>query len=412
MSIGYFLYKISTQSYFKLIQLIAPFHERAGKLYRGQLNPILIDPKATNQKRLWLHVASLGEFEQAKPVLIALKNHLPQLQIVVSFFSPSGYENRKNDGIIDYAMYLPFESRKNVQIVIDNINPDWVIWVKYDFWIDYLNEIYNRKIPLYLIAALFNPNQYYFKFPGNFHLKIFKQFTQIFTQNIKSSTLLANFKIKSVIAGDPRFDNVNQLKSSQQDLSILDSFWNNSPLIVCGSTYRKEEKAIACVQKSIKLEFKYIIAPHFVDEKHVNEIAMLFPHALRYSAIKKGQDLSTIQTIIIDNIGLLAQLYRKATIAIVGGGFKKGGLHNILEATIHGIPVLFGPQINRFPEALELVANKSAYVFQDAQSLLKQIEHIYPNRISMISENASIFMNKHLGSGEAIAKAILADIKH
>ncbi len=411
MSIGYILYKISTKSYFKLVQLIAPFHERAGKLYYGQKSPIQIAAKENNDKRLWIHVASLGEFEQAKPVLNELKKSIPNLKIIASFFSPSGYENRKDDPLIDIAIYLPFESKTQAKLLLDKINPDLVIWVKYDFWVDYLNEIYHRKIPVYLIAALFRPQQYYFKFPGKFHLRVFKQFTQIFTQNNSSSVLLAKNNIRSVCTGDPRFDNVYQLKTVHKEIPLLNSLWNQIPVIICGSTYAIEEKIIEKFQKSTPQYFKYIIAPHFIDKHHINEMKILFPHALLYSTIAKNQDLSSIQTIIIDNIGILPHLYHKANIAIIGGGFKKGGLHNILEASVHGIPVLFGPKIERFPEALELLTNQSAFIFKDAISLQEEIHSIFPSQIETIKVNTTRCMNKHLGTCKVIADSILFDLR-
>jgi 3-deoxy-D-manno-octulosonic-acid transferase len=411
MSIGYLLYKLSTRSYFKFIQLIAPFHERAGKLYYGQKTPIQIAAKEKNEKRLWIHVASLGEFEQAKPVLLELKRCLPNLNIIVSFFSPSGYENRKNETIIDYAIYLPFESKKQAKLVLDHINPDIVIWVKYDFWVDYLSEIFLRKIPVYLIAALFRSQQHYFKFPGNFHLTLFEQFTQIFTQNNSSSALLAKYNIKSICTGDPRFDNVYQLKSAHEHFPLLNSFWNQIPVIVCGSTYAVEENIIQKFQQTTSEHFKYIIAPHFVDKQHIKELKRIFPDAIVYSSIDNKQDLSGIQTVIIDNIGILPHLYHKASIAIIGGGFKKGGLHNILEASIHGIPVLIGPKINRFPEALELIANNSAFIFKDANSLLSLIEKIYPSNLGSIKEKTVKYMDNHLGTCKMIADSILYDLK-
>lgn len=411
MSIGYILYKISTRSYFKIIQLIAPINERAGILFRGQQMPINIEKKQNNELRLWLHVASLGEFEQAKPVLVELKKNIPQLKIIATFFSPSGYENRKNDVTIDAAFYLPFENKKNVDSVLNVLNPDLVIWVKYDFWIDYLNAIHQKKIPLYLIAAQFRANQIYFKFPGNFHLDLFKKFTQIFTQNQASSNLLKQFGIESTYTGDPRYDNVFSLKNQKKELPLLDSFYTDLPVVICGSTYLVEEKIIAEFKTHSKKEYKFIIAPHFIDSKHIETIQSLFPDAIKYSEIKENQSLEKTQTVIIDNIGILAHLYQKANIAIVGGGFKQGGLHNILEAAVCEIPVLFGPKTEEFPEANELINYKIAFTFNNSNELQEHLDSLNPSRIVEIKLNATQFIQAHLGASKNISKSILNKLK-
>ena len=407
MSLGYSLYKVSTRSYFKLIHLISPFNKRANALMNGQKQSITIEPKTSNEIRLWLHVASLGEFEQAKPVLKLLKSQIPNLKIFTSFFSPSGYENRKNDLILDYAFYLPFERKKHINKTINMIDPDLVIWVKYDFWIDYLNEIHLRKIPLFLIAAQFNSKQYYFKYPGNFHLAIFKKFTKIFTQNQASTDLLKVHDIESICTGDPRYDNVFRIKNEKQEIEKLNSFWNGKPVIVCGSTYLIEEQMIAKIRAQFQNKYKFIIAPHFIDTDHIESISKLFPEAVKYSDINPNiENINSIDTIIIDNIGLLVYLYQKADIAIVGGGFKSGGLHNILEAAVHGIPVIFGPKIERFPEAIALISNHIGFKFSNAEELENIILELTDQRNHQIKENANQFILKNLGTSELICKNI------
>ncbi len=412
MSLGYFLYKVSTRSYFKLIRLIAPFNKRANALMNGQKQAITIEPKTTNEIRLWLHVASLGEFEQAKPVLKILKSNIPNLKILTSFFSPSGYENRKDDPIIDYAFFLPFEHKRKVSTIINLLDPDFAIWVKYDFWIDYLNEIHQRNIPLFLIAAQFNSKQYYFKYPGNFQIKTFKKFTKIFTQNQTSCDILKKHGIESISTGDPRYDNVFRIKNEKQEIENLNSFWNGKPVIVCGSTYLIEEQMIAKIRNQFQNKYKFIIAPHFIDSDHIESISKLFPEAVKYSEINPNSDnLNSIDTIIIDNIGLLVYLYQKADIAIVGGGFKSGGLHNILEAAVNEIPVLFGPKIDRFPEAIELVSNKIGFQFSNSDELAAFIKLLTDKNNAQIQEKAKQFILKNLGASEAICKNILGYMK-
>jgi len=407
MSLGYSLYKVSTRSYFKLIHLIAPFNKRAKALMNGQKQSITIEPKTSNETRLWLHVASLGEFEQAKPVLELLKLEIPNLKILTSFFSPSGYENRKNDPIIDYAFYLPFERKKHINKTINMIDPDFVIWVKYDFWIDYLNAIQGRNIPIFLIAAQFNSKQYYFKYPGNFHLATFKKFTKIFTQNQASTDLLKVHEIESICTGDPRYDNVYRIKNEKREIEFLRKFWNEKPVIVCGSTYLIEEQMIAKIRAKYQNKYQFIIAPHFIDSNHVDEILKNFPGAIKYSEIKNSKgDFISSDTIIVDNIGILAYLYQYAAIAIIGGGFKSGGLHNILEAAVNEIPVLFGPKIERFPEAIALISNHIGFKFSNAEELENLILELTDQRNHLIKENAKEFILKNLGASQAICKTI------
>jgi 3-deoxy-D-manno-octulosonic-acid transferase len=407
-----FYYSIATKGFITAAKLISPLNARAKALIDSRKTEIKPPAKKKNEIRLWLHVASLGEFEQARPVLEILKFEIPNLTIFTSFYSPSGYENRHNDSLIDYAFYLPFDSKKSAKQLIAKINPDFAIWVKYDFWIHYLNELYKHKIPCFLIAALFRENQIYFKKVGENFIDVFKKFESISCQNKESAALLSKFGIKKVeVNGDPRIDNVIKLKSRNNQLPIIQQFKGEHKLIVIGSAYKIEiETIVEFLNENPQL--KCIVAPHFVDSININEISKLIPNSTLYSNFERNQN-GNFQTLIIDSIGKLAMTYQYANFAFIGGGFSNGGLHNILEAIVHGIPICFGPKISRFPEAVQLIDLNLANIVSNKQEFNLWLNTFIQNKIKQENRNQELenWMNENSGAAARTAADILKRIK-
>ena len=358
--LGYISYVFGTQAYFLLVKFIAPYNKRAKLLIEAQHKAWqLIDkiPHQASDYTIWFHVSSLGEFEQGKPLMIALKEAMPPCKIIVSFFSPSGFLAKEKDSSADYIIYLPFESKKNAQRFIQTIQPKLAIWVKYDFWHQYLYELNQQHIPVFLIAAQFRAKQVFFKKWAVFQRSTLAMFTHIFCQNQSSQNLLNQFNItQHSLSGDNRYDRVKDYASKLEDIPYIEAFKNNTSTLILGSSYKEEESLLAYSLFKLSDPLKIIIAPHFVDEKRLAEIEENFPHkTIRYSKVSDQTNFQEYTILIMDSIGFLARLYRYGDLALVGGGFWENGLHNSLEPCAFGMPIAFGPKLRRFPEAQELV---------------------------------------------------------
>jgi 3-deoxy-D-manno-octulosonic-acid transferase len=363
--LGHFLYWVGTKLYFILVQLFAPFNHRAKDLLDGQKGLIKHIQKAENehqQKCVWFHVSSLGEFEQGRPVMEALKAKYPQYRLVVTIFSPSGYHARKNDSLCDAVYFLPFESKKNAELLVQTFKPVAAVWVKYDFWFAYLHALNNHHIPTFLIAAQFRPTQIFFKPFGVFKRDLLKLFTHIFCQNQSSLSLLHSINIhQSTVSGDNRFDRVFQTTLHKEPVPFVSDFCKDSFILIAGSSYAIEENMLLSIDWN-QTNKKLIIAPHFVQEARIVEIEKKFgDKCVRYSSIQQIGSVPVHKNIlIIDSIGWLSKLYQYAHAAFIGGGFVENGLHNCLEAAAFGMPICFGPKLKRFPEAQLLVQEKIA----------------------------------------------------
>ena len=363
--IGYFLYVISINSFFLLLQIIAPFNKRAKQFVNGRRNifsHISQALKGDTRKSIWFHVASLGEFEQARPVIEKLKIEFPSHKYIVTIFSPSGYEIRKNDSVADFIFYLPNDSNKNAKKLIALLNPELAFWVKYDFWFFYLNELKKQNIPTFLIDASFHSKQVYFKKYAVFYKNILSNFNYIFTQNKSSKTLLESIDILNVqTTGDTRFDRVYNALQVTENVDLINQFKGGNLLLVLGSSYELEVQLLAnylAKYKSQKL--KIIIAPHFVFEDQLAAIeSILSKQIIRFSKANATL-IANCDSLLIDNIGMLSKIYKYADISFIGGGFKPKGLHNILEAATFGNAIIFGNELDYFPEAIEFVKNEAA----------------------------------------------------
>ncbi|HUH26354.1 MAG TPA: glycosyltransferase N-terminal domain-containing protein, partial [Flavobacterium sp.] len=327
---------------------------------------ILKEKIASTKEYIWFHVASLGEYEQGLPVMEAFKQQYPQYKIVLTFFSPSGYEIRKNNAIADITLYLPLDTQKNVKQFLDLIQPKMVFFIKYEFWPNYLNALKKRNIPTYLISGIFRENQLFFKPYGGFYRKALKTFEHFFVQNENSKNLLQSIGFSNItVHGDTRFDRVAQIVERVQPLHFVEQFKNNTITIVIGSSWIDDENVYLPYLNSSE-NIKWIIAPHLIKEEEISRlIAKIDKKAIRYTHYNET-DLQTADVFIIDTIGILTQIYAYADIAYVGGAFKTG-LHNILEPATYGIPVVIGPKYEKFQEAKDLVALGSCLVIHSTE---------------------------------------------
>lgn len=361
---------------------------------------------------IWMHAASLGEYEQGLPVLEKLKENFLEHKILITFFSPSGYENViKKKHIADVICYLPFDRKKEVKEFVSTFNTEIFFTVKYDYWYNLLNELRNQGTKIYVVSALFYETQVFFKPYGNWFVSQLKKNIDWFFHQTKHSTALAkSIGLKnSSTAGDTRFDRVKKLKSQDNFVEFIEEFKQNQKAIIFGSSWETEERLAEIISKKNQ-KVKLIIAPH--DLKRVDNLKKIFPEAILYSEVK-NTEISTIlnsQILIIDSIGLLSKLYSYGDIAIVGGGFHSKGLHNILEAATFGRPVLFGNQYMKNPEADEIIAQNGGEAFEDEYfaapfilNLLKDEENL-----KKMGFNAKNFVDSQPNSTEIILKKMLA----
>ena len=367
-----FLYQLSIFLYGLLLRLIAPFHPKA-KLWVAGRKGLLKRIEQTvekGQEYIWFHFASLGEFEQGRAVMEQIKAKYPNEKIIVTFFSPSGYEIRKNTALADYVFYLPEDTARNAERFVELINPKFAVFTKYEYWYFYFRALKRRQIRLLMISAIFRDNQLFFKQYARFYRNILKLVSYFFTQNMESVHLLKWIGISNAgLAGDTRFDRVVELPKEHKDIPEVKAFANNHPVLVAGSTWPADEDLLKELLEKHKT-WKMVLAPHEIHEEHILQIMKLFPNALRFSQFKTYAESQIAQApvLIIDNIGMLSSLYVFGQIAYIGGGFGVG-IHNTLEAATYGIPVVFGPKNEKFQEAKDLIEIGAGFSISNAEEL-------------------------------------------
>ncbi|RRA92041.1 3-deoxy-D-manno-octulosonic acid transferase [Paenimyroides viscosum] len=335
---------------------------------RKQSFAVLENQIDKNQEYIWFHVASLGEYEQGLPVMEEIKAQYPEYKLLLTFFSPSGFEIRKNNKIADITIYLPLDTKQNVKRFLDIVQPKMVFFIKYEFWPNYLYELKNRNIPTYLISGIFRKNQLFFKWYGGFYRKALQSFDHFFVQNDASAQLLKSIDFNnSTVNGDTRFDRVAQIVERAQPLDFIADFKNNTTTIVIGSSWVDDE-AIYLPYLNNSENVKLIIAPHNIKEEEITRlISKIDKKTVRFTNYKT-EELKNADVFIIDTIGILTQIYAYADIGYVGGAFKTG-LHNILEPATYGTPVVIGPKYSKFQEAKDLVALGSCLVVHNTEEL-------------------------------------------
>jgi 3-deoxy-D-manno-octulosonic-acid transferase len=328
---------------------------------------------------IWMHCSSLGEFEQGRPVLEGLRRQTPECRIVLSFFSPSGYETKKDYKGADHIFYLPLDARQPARQFIDLVKPTLVLWVKYDYWYYFLVELKKRNIPVLLISGVFREDQPFFRWYGRLHRYMLECFTYLFVQTEISKRLLGALGLSENVgvSGDTRFDRVIEIAEAGGSLPLIDAWCGDRPVIVAGSTWEEDEEEIDHYANTHP-EIRFLIAPHEIDEDRLREVEQLFRHSIRFSVWERqaggiggggGSGMAgwpQPNVLIIDNIGMLSRLYKYATIAYVGGGFGDDGVHNVLEAAVYGRPVLYGPVIEKYIEAVELTESGGGIVIDSA----------------------------------------------
>lgn len=354
------LYRFFLQLYPFFIRLVSPFNRKAKFWIKGRKRVFERMQEVINHAHpsIWIHCASLGEFEQGRPVIEKIRHEYTSYKILLTFFSPSGYEVRKNYNGADYVFYLPMDSRKNAFQFFEIARPNLILFVKYEFWFYYLWEAKKRNIPLLLISGIFRKSQPFFSKYGYFYRSLLSCFTHFFVQNEESYSLLKLIGLEKdvTITGDTRFDRVIEIAEQFEPIIPVEAFCKGSDVIVAGSTWSEDDTKLAAYA-STKRDVKFIIAPHDVSKERLNECARLYKNSMLFSAIKNSPVPLNTNTIIIDNIGMLGSLYKYATISYVGGGFGSEGVHNVLEAAVYGKPVVYGPVYDKFIEAAELVRN-------------------------------------------------------
>ena len=399
-----FFYNLFLSLYRIIVKLAANWNPKARLWVNGRkgIFPKLAESFPQKVSPLvWIHCSSLGEFEQGRPVLDGIRKEYPACKILLTFYSPSGYEAQKNYVGADYIFYLPSDSKRNAKRLLDIVQPQFVLWIKYDYWYYYLSELKRRKIPAILVSGIFRKDQPFFKWYGRLHRYMLESFSHLLVQNEGSRDLLASlgFTENVTICGDTRFDRVVQIASQFIPLDGIGEFCGDKNVVVAGSTWDADEEELDHYANS-NPQVRFIIAPHEVDEEHLKEAEKLFKNSVRYSEWmskiqeargKEQEAIGNKQTetvndreepnvLIIDNIGMLSRLYKYATIAYVGGGFGDDGVHNVLEAAVYGKPVVFGPVFDKYIEAIELIDEGGGFTVENALELEKLFDEILSDK--------------------------------
>jgi 3-deoxy-D-manno-octulosonic-acid transferase len=403
------LYSISVIIFTSLIFLASPFNKKARLWVRGRKGwrKILREKINPDDKKIWIHCASLGEFEQGRPVIEKIKETFPEYKILLTFFSPSGFEIRKNWPMADYICYLPADTPVNASQFLDIVSPSMALFIKYEFWNNYLSTLFEKKIPFYLVSGIFRPEQHFFKWYGKFFRLILKKFSHIFVQDIISVDLLRGIGITKVTySGDTRFDRVNQIAGEVKTLPVIERFKGFEKIFISGSSWRPDEEIIAGYINSFPDRMKWIFAPHKIEKNNIERLEKL----LKVKVVKYSESVDNFtdaRVLIIDNIGMLSSIYKYADIAEVGGGFGEG-IHNILEPACWGIPVLFGPNYTKFKEAADLMAANGAFVFNNYDEFTEIIDGLLENkeRYEKASKIVSDYIKNNTGATEKIVTMV------
>jgi 3-deoxy-D-manno-octulosonic-acid transferase len=401
------LYNILIALTSAVIPVIALFNFKMRLFYKGRKETFSKLKKniSSKDKTIWMHCASLGEFEQGRPVLEKLKKQYPDYKLILSFFSPSGYEVQKNYPIADAIVYLPLDTPANARKFLDAIHPNLSFFVKYEFWPNILSELKNRKLKTFLISGIFRKEQVFFKKNKIWFRDTLTAFTHFFVQNKTSQDLLKSIGLENVsLCGDTRFDRVTTLVKNKKDLPIIASFSNKQHVLVAGSTWAKDETIlIDYINNKAQNNEKFIIAPHNIKKEDIDKLqSSLRVKSLLYSKANTD-NIKDIQVLIIDSIGLLSSVYAYAKLAYVGGGFG-AGIHNILEPATYAIPILIGPNYHKFKEAVDLIAINACFVIDSQEKLNLQLQTFYQDQALLLDTGTKSlqYIQKNIGATDCI----------
>ncbi len=412
-----FIYTFCIVAYHFIVKLLSPFNKKARLFSNGRigiLQHIEDKLKGDTSQKIWVHCASLGEFEQGRPVIEKLKTTFPNKKIALTFFSPSGYELRKDYEFADYVFYLPADTKSNAKKFLQIINPELAIFVKYEFWLNYLNVLHANKTPTLLISGIFREDQHFFKWYGSIFKRTLFYYEHLFLQNQESKKLLNEIGVtKCSFAGDTRFERVVEIASKPKTFPSIQQFSENSFVIVAGSTWAEDEKYL--IQSFITLkqkhrDLKLVIAPHNIESININQLISIIESAganLKHHKFSEGITKENTDILIIDNIGMLSSIYQYGQLAYIGGGFGSG-IHNILEAIVYGMPVVFGPNYKKFNEAIACLQNGISFSYSEQKILDETLEELITNdsKREQIKVECKNYISSNLGSVDKILKHI------
>ena len=408
------LYNLFLFIYELAIRIASLFNDKARKWVHGRRDILNVIKTVLphDEKRIWVHCSSLGEFEQGRPLIEALKQQYPGYKILVTFFSPSGYEVRKDYELADYVFYLPMDGFRTSSKFVKAVNPSLAVFVKYEFWYYYLKCLHKSSIPTVLIAAVFRPDQHFFKWYGGMFRRMLTFFSHLFVVDDNSRKLLSGIGLKDItVAGDTRYDRVVEIAKNAAHYPVLEQFKGEGKLLVAGSTWPDDEKVLHEALSALPENWKMVIAPHEVDKAHIDQIMGLFANdAVRYSQLFPGTAISQ-KVLIIDNIGMLASMYHYGSIAFVGGGFQKGGIHNTLEPAVFGLPVIFGPVYKKFIEANLLVEHHFAFSVMNGAECVQVLGKLMgdSSRLSSLQFAMRVYVKQNIGATERIFQVIKSE---
>lgn len=407
-----FLYNIFVHLSEFILKIMALFSPKIKLFVNGRKDVFKILARAINPKHqtIWFHAASLGEYEQGLPVMEKIKLQFPNHKIILTFFSPSGYEVRKNNTVADVTVYLPIDTKVNAKEFLRLVHPELVFFIKYEFWPNYLNELNNLGIKTYLISGIFRENQAFFSWYGGFYRNALKTFDYFFVQNESSKKLLQSIGYNNVkVSGDTRFDRVVSILERDNSLDFIEQFKDNTTTIVIGSSWPKDESFLVNFINQTNADIKFIIAPHNIKSEQIQELKNSITKKTILFSEKESQNLKDFQVFIIDTIGILTKIYSYADIAYVGGGFGNPGVHNILEPATFGIPIVVGPNYSHFSEAIALVHQEGCISINTQTELNETLNNLISNE-DIRHEKGHIcetFVQMNIGATDVILRHIL-----
>lgn len=405
------LYSFLLGMYHTALRLAAPFHPKAKLWVMGRKGwrQRIPTKRDLNRPLIWFHCASVGEFEQGRPLIEAFKQARPNWQIWLTFYSPSGYELRKNYPLADHVEYLPADTAPNARDLMQLLQPNVAVFVKYEFWWHTLSALFRQQVPTYLVSGIFRPEQVFFKPWGKPYRAVLHRLAHIFVQDAASAELLASHGVSSVsVAGDTRFDRVAKVAAEAEPVAGLSQFADNQMVWVAGSTWPKDEELLFQLLERLP-EIRVVLAPHEVGEEHLQQIETRFGKQIqRYSHYLKVP--SDCPVLLIDNVGMLSRLYQYGQVAYVGGGFG-AGIHNTLEPATFGVPVVFGPRFQKFREAKELIGVGGSFSVQNQAEFLKIAQALSTSEEQRhaAGKAARSYVQKNTGATETILKSLLEE---
>jgi len=404
------IYNFGILIYRCFVRIAALFNKKIAKMWIGQKAglEILKEKLKEGERYIWLHAASLGEFEQGRPLIERLKTQYPDYKILLTFFSPSGYEVRKNYPFADIVCYLPMDTPRNASRFVRMVKPEIAVLIKYEFWANYLYFLKKHNIPTYVVSAIFREKQVFFRWYGRWYRNLLKNFKLIFVQDEKSYKLLKRYNINNVVvSGDTRFDRVGEIAAEAKNVPCVENFVQGKKTIVAGSSWEKDEDLlIEYFNNSNGL--KLIIAPHVVSKEHILNICSKLKKTFVLFSEADETNVQNADCLIIDAIGFLSSVYRYGDIAYIGGGFG-AGIHNVLEAAVYGMPVIFGNNYHKFREARQLIQENAAFTIADYLTLQKILDKLLCNDdfLKKTGENAYQYVRNNMGATDIILSKII-----